>query len=271
MTKIIPPKGIAVLKNIVYISCVILLSAVVPVSCTTTKNSYYFKTIPKDTSFSTSNNTVADTKIHKADLLSINISSLNREEDLVYNAPAISMSGGVTGSSSSGYLVDDQGNIQVHRIGIIHAEGMTRHELKDKIQTGLTPYLKDVVVTVRYLNHRITVLGEVAKPTVIPMPEERLSLLEALGTGGDVTVFAKRNNILIIRETDKGKETKRINLEDHSILTSDWYWLQPNDVVYVEPNDKKVNEENRSRRQQTISIGLSALSIAIVILSRVIK
>ena len=103
------------------------------------------------------------------------------------------------------------------------------------------------------------------------MPEEHISLLEVLGSSGDVTPFGKRDNILIIRETDNGKQTKRINLEDHSIFSSDWYWLEPGDVVYVEPNDKKINEENRAKRNQTISIALSALSVAIIILDRIIR
>ena len=140
-------------------------------------------------------------KIKKNDQLLINISSLNREEDLTYNAAAAAGAvGSSTGSGSSvGYLVDGNGNIQLHRLGSIHAEGMTRRELKDKIQKDISPYLKDPVVTVRYLNHRITVLGEVSKPSVIQMPEEQLSLLEVLGSTGDVTQFARRDNILIIK------------------------------------------------------------------------
>ena len=194
------------------------------------------------------------------------ISSLNREEDVIYNAPAAS-SGSLTGSGSGvGYLVDANGNIQQHKLGVLHVENMTRRELKDKIQKDISPYLKDPVVTVRYLNHRITVLGEVGKPGVIQMPEEQLSLLEVLGTTGDVTPFARRDNILIIRETSNGKTFKRLNLENHSLFTSEWYYLQPDDVVYVEPNDKKVNEENRNKRQQVISMALSGLSIAISLL-----
>ena len=210
--------------------------------------------------------------IKKNDQLSINISSLNREEDLTYNAPAISaIPGGLTSVGAGGYLVDASGNIQLHKLGLIHAEGMTRSALKEKIQKDISPFLKDPVVTVRYLNHRVTILGEVVKPQVVQMPEEHISLLEVLGSSGDVTPFGKRDNILIIRETDNGKQTKRINLEDHSIFSSDWYWLEPGDVVYVEPNDKKINEENRAKRNQTISIALSALSVAIIILDRIIR
>jgi polysaccharide export outer membrane protein len=124
---------------------------------------------------------------------------------------------------------------------------------------------------VRYLNHRVSVLGEVNRPGVIQMPEERLSVLEVLSTSGDVTAFARRNNILIIRETANGKELKRLNFEDHSIFTSDWYYLQPDDVVYVEPNEKKLNDEKRNKTQQTVGLILSGVSLAVIILDRIIK
>ncbi|HMK27740.1 MAG TPA: polysaccharide biosynthesis/export family protein, partial [Chitinophagaceae bacterium] len=175
------------------------------------------------------------------------------------------------GSGGGGYLVDAQGNIQLHKLGLIHAEGMTRAELKNKIQKDIEPYLKDPVVTVRYLNHRVSVLGEVGQPGVIQMPEERLSILEVLSSRGDVTSNAKRNNILIIRETAAGKQLKRINLEDHSIFNSEWYYLQPDDVVYVEPNDKKLNEEKRGKTQQTVGLILTGVSLAVIILDRIIK
>ena len=261
-------------RSFSYLGGIFLLLILVLNSCKTPKNTtaYYFKTIKNDTTINTSFPNGGELKIRKSDLLSINISSLNKEEDNIYNAPAMSGSIGTSGAASvSGYLVDAEGNIQLHKLGILHVEGMTRALLKNKIQKDISPYLKDPVVTVRYLNHKITVLGEVAKPQVISMPEEQLSLLDVLGASGDVTAFARRENILVIRENGTGKEFKRINLEDHSVFTSKWYWLQPDDVVYIEPNDKKINEEDRNRRNQNLAIGLSAMSIIITVLSRLIK
>ena len=241
-------------------------------SCTPTKNAYYFKSLPKDTLFQGSNKP-AETRIKVNDLLGVNVSSLNREEDLTYNAAAGGLAVGPvsSGASSSGYLVDANGNIQFHRLGNLRVEGMTRKELKDKLQKDLSPYLKDPVVTVCFLNHRVTILGEVSKPQVIQMPEEQSSLLEVLGSSGDVTAFSRRDNILVIRETKQGKQLKRINLEDRSIFTSEWYYLQPDDVVYVEPNDKKVKEEQRNKTYQTVSIGLSALSTIMVVIGLLIR
>ena len=255
-----------------YTAILIIFSGIVLTSCKTPKNTFYFKTLPRDTSIQSAINPVAESQIRKNDLLAINISSLNPAEDLTYNAAA---GGGTTtaaaggSGSGGGYFVDAQGNIQLHRLGLIHAEGMTRAELKNKIQKDIEPFLKDPVVTVRYLNHRVSVLGEVSNPGVIQMPEERLSVLEVLSSSGDVTSYAKRNNILIIRETGHGKELKRINLEDHSIFTSEWYYLQPDDVVYVEQSEKKQDEEKRTRTYQAVGLTLSIVTIAVLVLDRI--
>ncbi len=246
-----------------------LLSGIGFSSCSTPKNTYYFKTVPRDTSIYSMFRRVEESKIRKNDLLAINISSLNPQEDLTYNAAGGIGTSSAPGASGTGYLVDATGNIQLRKLGFIYVEGMTRRELKDTIQNYLEPYLKDPVVTVRYLNHRITVLGEVAQPTIIQMPEERLSILEVLSSSGDLTQFGKRDNILIIRETPDGKELKRVNLENHSIFTSEWYYLQPDDIVYVEPSDKKMNEEVRGKRLQTAGLVLSGLSVAVLVLDRV--
>jgi polysaccharide biosynthesis/export protein len=249
------------------ISCLI---AMVFSSCTTPKNAYYFKNLPRDTSINTTVSRLSESVIRKNDQLAITISSLNPEEDKVYNAAALSLGNGAAGGNN-GYLVDMNGNIQLHRLGNMHAEGITRSALKSKIENDIKPYLKDPVVTVRYLNHRVTVMGEVAKPQTIPMPEEQISILEALGASGDITLLGKRDNVLIIRETETGKQFKRLNLEDKAVFTSEWYYLKPDDVVYVEPNDKKVNDEKRARTQQNVSLAISGISLVIIILNSLLK
>ena len=263
------------LHKYINVTFLVFLGAFVFTSCATPKNSYYFKTLPNDTTINTGVNRAGESVIRKNDQLAINISSLNPQEDAVYNAASGSLgasASGATGSGGgSGYLVDANGNIQLHRLGAIHAEGMTRRALKNKIETDISPYLKDAVVTVKYLNHRITVIGEVKAPSVISMPEERLSLLEVLGSTGDISALGKKDHLLIIRETETGKQFKRLNLEDHSVFTSDWYYLQPDDVVYVEPNDEKIKEAKRARTQQTVSLALSGLSLAIIILNSLLK
>lgn len=266
------PKENGSVKKLSGLLMICLLSLLFFNACTTPKNAYYFKNLPGDTSINSTVNRMTESLIRKNDQLAITISSLNPDEDRVYNAASVSLAGSAAAApGTSGYVVDANGNIHLHRLGNMHAEGMTRRELKNKIETDIKPYLKDPVVTVRYMNHRVTVMGEVAKPQVINMPEEQLSLLEVLGASGDITQLGKKDNVLVIRETETGKQLKRINLEDHSLFNSDWYYLKPDDVVYIEPNDKKINEEKRARTQQNVSLALSGLSLVIIILTSLLK
>ena len=254
-------------RKLTYLAVICTVTAWLFGSCTTTKNAYYFKTLPRDTTINTTVNRLTESVIRKNDQLAITISSLNPAEDALFNAGIVSAAAGAAGG---GFQVDINGNIQLHRLGSIHAEGMTRRALKNKIEKDISPWLKDPLVTVNYLNHRITVLGELGS-SIIPMPNEQLSVLEVLGSSGTVTPNAKIDNVLIIRETDTGKQFKRLNLEDHSIFTSSWYFLQPNDVVYVEPNDKRLKDEKRARYQQNLGLIITSISFVIFILDRIIN
>jgi polysaccharide biosynthesis/export protein len=129
--------------------------------------------------------------------------------------------------------------------------------------------LIDPIVTVRMLNYRVTVLGEVARPTVVSVPNERISILEALGIAGDITIYGKKDNVLLIREEKGGKLIKRINLNSSEIFSSPYYYLKSNDIVYVEPNQARI--ATASRTQQLLPTILSALSFVAIILTRVIN
>ena len=243
-------------------------------SCKVTEppNTRYFNNLLKDTSFTTATNKYTEFKIRKNDQLGIVIASSSREEDALFNAPASSGStSAIGGSSSSGYAVDANGNIQIHKLGEIKVEGMTRRELKAKLQKDLLPYLKDPIVNVSFLNHKITLLGEIKSPRSVNMPQEQMSILEVLAEGGDVSELARRDNVLIIRETETGKQTKYINLEDKAIFNSPWYYLQPDDVVYISPSDYKMTEAKRLRKQQTLTIATSVVSLALVVYNLFIK
>jgi polysaccharide export outer membrane protein len=130
--------------------------------------------------------------------------------------------------------------------------------------------LYDPVVNIRYLNYKITVLGEVARPSVINVPGEKISLLEALGLAGDLTIYAQRDNILIIHEEAEGKRvTKRINLNDNDLLTSPYYYLQSNDVVYVAPNKAKV--ASGSTTKQWLPALFGGLSFVAIVIDRLTR
>lgn len=234
-------------------------------SCTPVKNVVYFQNLQKDTVLHAFVDKDFQLKIRKQDLLGITIVSPAPDITL-FNAPQASSSGSASNAApSGGYLVDDNGDIVIYKIGTVHVEGLTRNELKLKLQKALFPYLNESIVTVRFLNNRVTMLGEFVKPGIVLMPNEQISLLEAIGLSGDLTFTGRRDNILVIRETASGKQFKRLNLSDNSIFYSPYYYLKPDDIVYVEPTKYKLN--NTAQNQQIVSYVLSGVSILITIFS----
>jgi polysaccharide export outer membrane protein len=247
-------------------------------SCKTVKPTAYFQTLNRDTAISQFMDTSLESKIVKNDVLAITVSSLNKMEDALYNESSLSstvVSGSYSPvssqntSSGQGYVVDVNGNIQLHNIGKLHVEGLTRKQLKDTLEISLLPYLKDPIITVNFLNKRVTILGEVIKPQVLQIQEERISLLDALSLSGDVTMNALKRDILVIRTTPQGKTFKHVNLENESIFRdSNWYYLQSEDIVYVEPNLRKlINQDRRTRLQ----VGLSITSIALTVILLIVQ
>jgi polysaccharide export outer membrane protein len=127
----------------------------------------------------------------------------------------------------------------------------------------------DPIVIVRHLNFRVSVLGEVSRPGIINVPSEKISLLEALGSAGDITVFGKKENVMILREENGVKKIKRIDLNSSELFDSPYYYLKSNDIVYVEANKAKVGSSTRS--SQLLPIILSGLSFAAIILDRLVQ
>ena len=214
--------------------------------------------------------------VQKSDILSITVSSLNPEASIIFNTPNLSGQGNnIAGAGniapSSGYLVNNDGYIQFPVLGNILAAGLSKQKLKDDITKMLIDkkLLIDPIVNVRYLNFRVTVLGEVARPTVVTVPNEKISILEAIGLAGDLTIYARRENVLLIREEKGSKLIKRLNLNTSEIFTSPYYYLKSNDVIYIEPNITKIASTSNTR--QILPILLSGLSFVAIILTRVIK
>jgi polysaccharide export outer membrane protein len=241
--------------------CIPILTLFVLTSCVSTKKVVFFPDV-KDGNLP-SNTPFPESIIQKSDILSITVSSLNPEASAIFNQAA---EGGAAGAAAPavGYLVNTEGNIQFPVLGNIKAEGLTKNQLKDKIADSLVrkKLLLDPIVTIRYINFRVTVLGEVNHPTVVTVPNEKISLLEALGLAGDLTIYGRRENVMVIREQKDQKVIKRLNLNSDEIFTSPYYYLQSNDIVYVEPNKAKV--ASVSRGMQWIPIVLSGLSLVIL-------
>ena len=231
-------------------------------SCKIIKTSSYFKDLKRDTVLTINNDAAEELKIKKGDVLSINISSLSKIEDELYNSKSATLAS----PAGSGYQVGNAGEIYVHKIGKLIVEGLTRKQLKATLEEQLIPYLKDPIATVNFENHHVTVIGEIGRPQLLPMPEEKISIIDVLAQSGTITQVAELSNILVIRDKDNKKELKHVNLEDHSIFNSPYYYLQPNDIVVLNPNDKRLQRDlKRQNYQQVSSIFLQVLTIGLII------
>ncbi|MBL0267336.1 MAG: polysaccharide biosynthesis/export family protein [Chitinophagaceae bacterium] len=206
---------------------------------------------------------VADWRIQKNDLLSIQIVSLSlqpEKSDIPYNQPANAAAGG-----QAGYLVDNDGNIIHHRLGVIHAEGLTKNELAAEIKKRLTTpveLLSDPTVIIRLTNFKVTILGQVGREGPISVPGERLTILEAVGLAGGILEYGKKNNLKIIREVNGQRETGLIDLTSKDIFDSPYYHLMQNDVLIVEASSRKQKDEEQAKTMQKISFAFSLVTIA---------
>jgi len=214
--------------------------------------------------------------IQPGDILSIPVSSLNPAASSFFNpysnvAPATQDPGTLnttpTISAANGYLVDASGLIEFPILGTIKLAGLTTSEARDTIKNRLkVTYLKEPTVSVRFLNYKISVMGEVARPSVYVIPNEKVTLPEALSMAGDLTVFARRENVLIVRENNGKKEFGRVNLNTREIFTSPYYYLHSGDLVYVEQGKGKAAQNDQTYR--ILPIILSALSVFAIIITR---
>ncbi len=240
-------------------------------SCVNTKKAIYFNNI-QDAELVV-DDVPLEPLIRPNDLLNITVSSLNPEASEVFNKPSISQAtyAGITPTTtqSTGYLVSQEGFIQFPILGNIKVEGLTKKALKDQLTKTLLDrkLLVDPVVDIRYLNFRVAVMGEVAHPTVVTVPSEKISLLEALALAGDLTIYARRDNVMLIRENNGKRIIKRIDLNSSSILTSPYYYLRSNDIVYVEPNKSRVASTGRAT--QWLPVVFSVLSFGIIAVDRI--
>lgn len=210
--------------------------------------------------------------VQKNDLLNIAVTSQSTLGTNTFNTANLAGNNNDRNAiPTNGYLVDHDGNIKLPYLGKMHVEGKTARELEESITNAILEkkLMIDPIVTVRHLNFKVTVLGEVGKPLVINVPNERISILEAIGMAGDLTIYAKRDNVLLIREEQGKKITRRLNLNSNSILQSPYYYLKTNDVIYVEPNQAKIASASKSR--QVLPVIFGALSFTAVIIDRLTR
>jgi len=214
-------------------------------------------------------------KLQTNDEVQINISSPSSEASQLFNLgampPSTNGSPNEIGQINSGlinlYRVSSTGKITLPILGEVHAAGLTTEELKVLISQKLSGYLKQAVVTVNLTNFKVTVIGEVTKPIVVPVNGQTINVLEAIGASGDLTVYGIRKNVRVIRKLPNGKtEIAVLDFNNSSVMMSPYFQLQQNDIVYVQPNKNKGIMGTRSNI--LIPIFSSIASIITLILIR---
>lgn len=251
--------------------CILFLS-----SCNSSKNVTYFQDIPLEQNIPTVKS--SDIKVMPKDLISIVVSSKNPELAALFNLPKVSYQAGSATSNEStanqilGYTVDSGGNIDFPVLGSIHVAGLSREQLASMIKERLVNgnLVNDAVVTVDFLNLKISVLGEVKNPGKYSIDRDQITLLEAISMAGDLTIYGKRNGIMVIREADGNRITYKMDLRSSETFSSPAYYLRQNDVIYVEPNNTRagqstINENNVKSVSLWMSIASFATTLAVLI------
>lgn len=203
--------------------------------------------------------------IHKDDLLAIIVNSKDPELALPFNMPLISYQIGSQNVGQQrlvGYLVNQDGNIDFPILGEIHVEGLTRMQVTELIKKRLISeeLIKDPIVTVQFLNFKVSVIGEVGRPGTFDISGDRITLLEALSMAGDLTIYGRRDRVAVIREKDGKRSILYHDLRSSDIFQSPCYYLQQNDIVYVEPNKAKTGQ-SRINSNNSVGVWLSGVSV----------
>lgn len=256
-------------KPLTYILFTLLLGLITLSSCGTHKKMVYFQGELTDST------SLSYTTVFKPDdFVSVVVTAEDPETAIPFNFPQeLANMGGAGGQgyqmerpAQSGYLIDEEGFAELPVLGKIKFGGRTRSEVKAELTERYDQYLNGPVINIKIQNFKVTVLGDVQNPGTFTIPNERVTLLEALGIAGDLQMTGERHNILVIRDRDGKKTEYRIDLTTKDVLSSPVYYLEQNDVVYVEPNAAARSTGTFWRTSGGIIISLTSLVITTVVL-----
>lgn len=235
-------------------------------SCASSKKTVYFQGIDEVALAQKVAN--YEVRIMPNDNLHITVSAANPEAVEIFNNMNMSRTTNVNYETLNvmGYLVDNEGYINFPVLGKLHIGGKTKTEAIDYITERISEYIDNPIVNIRFINYKVTILGEVNNPGTYTIKDEKVTLLEAIGMAGDLTIYGKRDNVFIARETDGVLTYERIDLTSPEVFTSDYFFLQQNDVVYIQPNRAR---SGSSAYNQNLSIGVSLLSLLVTIVALV--
>jgi polysaccharide export outer membrane protein len=233
-------------------------------SCSSYEKIPYFQDLSRSqiTSEDLDNYTIPT--IQPTDQLAINVSSLNPDAAAVFNNNTQS-SGTNTSNPAYGYTVDPNGEINLPLVGVIKVTGLTTSQLSIKLQQQLQPYLSKPTVSVRMVNFKVSVLGDVMRPNIYTSASERLTVTDALSLAGDLNITGKREDIILVREIDGKRQYVPIDLTSKKIFNSPYFYLKSNDLIFVQPSKKKLATVDTGYRNASLII--SALSLAAITIS----
>ena len=211
------------------------------------------------------------------DVVSILVSASDMDAARPFNlmqGSTFDISNSTSGSNAGGsteptYLIDEEGSIEFPVLGKLMIAGKTRVQVKQLLKEKLKVYIKDPIVNVRLKNFKITVIGEVNQPGSFSIPNERITIIEAIGLAGDLTIKGKRDNIMVIREHDGVNRYYRIDITSKHLFDSPVYYLAQNDVLYVEPNESQIR--NSKTNNNTLGVVLSVVGVALTALTLILR
>ena len=249
----------------------IILVLIVLSSCASTQQVVRFQDEPLTNAIENLNSNF-ELRFKTDDLLTIDVSAVDPLVARPFNLPVVSYNASVINAQGilkmQTYLIDTYGNIEFPVLGTIKIGGLTRSEANNLLKEKLTEYIKNPIVNIRLANFTITVLGEVNSPGTYTVQDEKISLIEALGLAGDLTIQGRRDNILLVREIDGEKRYAFFDLTSINVVNSQNYYLTQNDFIYVEPNTAKIKS---SSYNQNNGIILGAVGILVTIAAILVK
>lgn len=240
-------------------------------SCASRQEIVYFQDEPVSSELTMTNN--YEIKFKPADMLTIDISAQDPEAVMPFLLTPVAQNVGSSLDLNRNlrvqtYLIDVNGNIEFPVLGTLKVQGLSRVEATEMLKNKLSEYIKDPIVNVRLINFTVTVLGEVKSPGTFTVQNERISLSDALGLAGDLTIYGKRDNVLLIREVNGQKRYAKFDLNSVNVLNSPNYYLTQNDVIYVEPNNARVRQSSYNQNNGIIISAVATLATIAAILIR---
>jgi polysaccharide export outer membrane protein len=233
-------------------------------SCGSKKDVIYFQDIPNKATLYT-DNTVSEVRIAPGDNLFITVlgeSQLATAQFNVITTERGNINNDLIGLL--GYLVDDKGEINFPLIGKVYVAGLSKDEATNLLQDKIAVFINDPIVNIRFLNYKITVLGEVARPGTYSVNDEKISIPEALSLAGDLTIYGERHNVVLMRTDNDQKEFYSIDLTDPGVVFSPLYFLKQNDILYISPNRAKIRSSSLFNQNASITISLVSITMTLI-------